>query len=553
MIQLYDYQASDQFKALEALKTHKSVLFQASTGYGKTIVLTDIAKKASDADRKVLVLVNREELLTQTREALISIGISSEPINDKTTFLLRNTNVYVAMVESIYNRLSENNNFLKDINLIITDECHIQVFKKVVDFFPEAKEIGFTATPVLNQREKYLYCPTCALEKPICSKNKECVICSVEMYEYSRPKKMSDLYESFVEGFPIHKLIERGGLVPEMPFSVQATGLENLKENNGDFTTKSLNEVYETDGNLASVYKNYLAYCEGKKTIIFNSSTKINKKVYKELKGNGVNVRMFDTVNSEESGDRKKLLEWFKNTSDAVLLNVGTFTTGFDEPTIEACILNLDTLSLALYLQMVGRAGRSCKYIYKPHFILIDCGRNIERFGLWSDETRDWEKIFYNGIGEDKPVRKMPEGFETCEECWTIFSRNTKVCPNCAKEIEPNKPNEKSELDLIAQPLRRIPPPNANAILNYVKFKNENINFGHKVLISQILDMFVFYRVDSELYKSTKENGNLKKRINDLLRPTYFILLNSDLEGSKRTLRNLEDRILKRLEKMYNK
>lgn len=551
MIQLYDYQASDQSKALEALKKHQRVLFQASTGYGKTIVMTDlVAKLINNYNYNILILVHRSELLEQTRNALIKFGISSEPITDKTKFLLRNTNVYVAMVETIHNRLSKDSNFLTDIDLIITDEAHIQVFHKVTDFFPNAKELAFTATPLINKRERFNLCTFCNAE----SETKICTNCNNETHEYSRPVTMSQFYDTIIVGYPIHKLIERGTLVPELPMAFSASGLENLKVgSDGDYTTKSLNEVYEQEGNLLSVMENYKTYCTGKKTIIFNSSTKINLIIYEQFKAEGINVRMFDSVNSKESGDRDELLKWYENTPDAVLLNVGTFTTGFDEPTIEACILNTDTLSYSLYMQMVGRAGRSTDKIFKPNFILIDCGTNIERFGLWSDPTTDWEKIFYNGLGEEKPVRKIPQGFETCENCWNVFERKYRKCPHCEEEIPEPKVTEKTAIEALALPIREIPPPSPQGILKYVQSKNEKIGFGHKILISQIIDMFIFYRVDYELYKSTKANGKLLKKIKELLHPTYFVLLNAGLEGGNRTLKNLQDRVLNRLEKHYEK
>lgn len=549
MIQLYDYQARDQEKALRAFKSSKRVVLQASTGYGKTVVLADTAKRFVNAtDKDVLVLVNRQELLQQTRDALVKINVSSEPINDKTTFLLRNTRVYVAMVESLYNRMQKDSNFLDNIGLIITDECHIQVFTKLIEFFPNALELGCTATPILNERVKYFFCPWCRREY---DSLQEC--CGTEAIEYSKPRTLSEHYNDIVVGYPIEKLIERGSLVAEYPIVSETAGLENLKERNGEFTKKSLDDNFGNDSGLLNVLTNYKEYCEGKKTIVFSSSTKVNKKLYLDFIEARVNARMYDSVNIEESGKRSDLLEWFENTPDAVLLNVGTFTTGFDEPTIEACILNTDTMSLSLYLQMVGRAGRSTDKIYKPYFILIDCGRNIQRFGLWSDETRDWRRLFFEGIGEKRPVRKQPIGFETCEECWYTYERHFNKCPECGyAPPEPPPPTDKdNSIDALALPIREVPPPSASGILRFVKAKNENINFGHKVLISQIVDMFVFYRVNAELYQRTKANGKLKTKLGELIRPTYFTLLKSGLEGSHRTIRNVENRIIKRLDKMY--
>src|SRR5690625_1693718 len=286
-----------------------------------TVVMTDlVAKLIKNYNYNILILVHRSELLEQTRNALIKFGISSEPIDAETKFLLRNTNVYVAMVETIHNRLSKDSNFLTDIDLIITDEAHIQVFHKVTDFFPNAKELAFTATPLINKRERFNLCTFCNSE----SESKICSNCNNETHEYSRPVTMSQFYDTIVVGYPIHKLIERGTLVPELPMAFSASGLENLKVgSDGDYTTKSLNEVYEQEGNLLSVMENYKTYCTGKKTIIFNSSSKINLIIYEQFKAEGINVRMFDSVNSKESGDRDELLKWFETTPRSEERRVG--------------------------------------------------------------------------------------------------------------------------------------------------------------------------------------------------------------------------------------
>lgn len=550
MIQLYDYQARDKRLISLAFKKHRKVLFQASTGYGKTVVLCDIIKSFTQKNnKKALVLVNREELLTQTREMLIKMDVSSEGISADVNGLIHNTNTYVAMVETLDNRLKDDPNYIENIGLIIVDECHIQVFDKITDRFQDSLILGCTATPVLLKRVRFWKCELCHIEE---ESEGNCNFCNSELSEWSKPLAMSNFWDEIVIGEPIHKLIEKGSLVPEFPIVSPNSNLSTLEvSSSGDFTSKSLNEAFSEKESVVNVLDNYLEYCKGKKTIIFNSSTKINKIIYKQFKEKNINVRMFDTVNAKESGNRKELLKWYENTPDAVLLNVGTFTTGFDEDTIEACILNTDTLSLSLYLQMVGRAGRSTKRIYKDKFILIDCGSNIERHGLWSDPTRDWDRIFRKGIGEERPRRAMITGFDTCPECWMIFERGTSICPECGYEFPKPDPQNLPKNDVLALPIREIPPPNPKSILNFVKLKKENIHFGHKILLGQIKDMFVFYRVDRELYIRTKENGKLLKKIQELVRPTYFTLLKSDLEGSNRTLSNLENRAIRKLDKMY--
>src|SRR5690606_25031728 len=71
--------------------------------------------------------------------------------------------------------------------------------------------------------------------------------------------------------------------------------------------------------------------------------------------------------------------------------SVSILTTGFDEPTVEAIILNRATKSLTLYYQMIGRGSRVLPG--KSEFTVIDLGNNAARFGLWSAPV-DWRQIF---------------------------------------------------------------------------------------------------------------------------------------------------------------
>jgi len=189
--------------------------------------------------------------------------------------------------------------------------------------------------------------------------------------EWSRPFKMSELYDDIVVGPSIDKLIENGILVKELSFIKQYTDNSKLElDNDGEFTTSSMNTVYGSEKALFNVLLNYEELCEGKKTIIFNSSTTMNLILYERFKEAGHNVKMFDSVNQVSSDDRVDVIKWFRDTPDAILMNVGVFTTGFDVKDVEAIIINRPTNSLSLFIQIAGRGARSTDKIYKDKFIL---------------------------------------------------------------------------------------------------------------------------------------------------------------------------------------
>ena len=76
MIKLREYQ-SEAIKQIQCkfAKGVKHILLTAPTGSGKTVIFSDIAKKVSLKNNKVLILTNRTELLTQAGGSINRIGI----------------------------------------------------------------------------------------------------------------------------------------------------------------------------------------------------------------------------------------------------------------------------------------------------------------------------------------------------------------------------------------------------------------------------------------------------------------------------------------------
>lgn len=139
--------------------------------------------------------------------------------------------------------------------------------------------------------------------------------------------------------------------------------------------------------------------------------------------------------------ERKAILEWFKNTSDAILCNVAILTAGWDEPTIETVIMNRSTLSMPLWLQCTGRGSRPAPG--KKTFTIIDLGGNAAQpsIGDWN-APRNWENIFFN------PPKKGEEGVapsKNCPECDAILHASAKVCQYCGY-VFPSKEQDQENI-----------------------------------------------------------------------------------------------------------
>jgi len=359
--ELYGYQQGDIdaiFQRLDNAPANHHLLYQLPTGGGKTVIFSEIVRRyLSKHNKKVVVLTHRIELCKQTSKMLKGFDVKNKIINSKVKELpdQNDYSCFVAMVETLKNRINDEKLHLDNIGLVIIDEAHYNSFRKLLSSFKNAFILGVTATPLSSN-----------IKLP-----------------------MNQNYDELIVGDTISSLISKGFLAEATTYSYDV-GLTSLKVGiNGDYTVKSSDDLYS---NMAMQEKLLHAYSEkslGKKTLIFNNGINTSLYVYETFREAGYPIRHLDNTSSAE--DRKDILHWFKKTPDAILTSVGILTTGFDEPTVESIILNRATKSLTLYFQMIGRGSR--KLPGKDKFAVIDLGNNAARFGLWNSPV-DWQHIF---------------------------------------------------------------------------------------------------------------------------------------------------------------
>ena len=526
MINLYDHQ--NDLNTLINDSTSKRNCVQLSTGGGKTIIFSHIANNYKG---RVLILVNRTELVEQTAKNI------SRPISLITskTKKIGSGEVLIGMVESVNNRIVRGIFDLSTIDLIIVDEIQNLQFTKVFEGY-QNRLLGFTATPVTLKKESYFKCRYCD------SKHEEQIdCCGKETKKYTLKVSLKRWYGDLIQGIPINDLIDQGFLTPVHNFVCNNSNLDKLKtDSSGEYTNKSQNEVFNNLASTENLIENYKIHCLGKKTMVFNSNIESNSEAVKMFKMAGYNVRGFD---SKTKGSRKEVVEWFRNTPDAVLMSVGVFTTGFDVDDVEAIILNKATKSLSLYHQMVGRGGRITNKIFKPFFKLIDLGGNISEFGSWSDSV-DWAKI-YNNEKETKSQIRDLEDFIICHECEAMIKEFP--CEYCGAEKKVKKAASKV---VIAEEVNKLPPPKATHILKYALANDLDINDAKILTANYILDMFLFSQTTKGKVQENIEY--LKKEIKAAIKPIYFALHGSDLKGNRRrTIKDFENKIFTKLNKHY--
>jgi superfamily II DNA or RNA helicase len=375
-----------------SLRSNRKVVAQLATGGGKTVCFSAIcdrftARNTSD----ILILVHREELLAQATKAIriptqaVTAGMKSIP----------HARVYVAMVETAYKRLDKFTN----IGLVIVDEVHIGNFTKVIEHFTSQYIIGFTATPLAARKTNPL----------------------------------RNYFDDIVCGIDIPDLIEQGYLCPELTYSAaQIVDRAKLKMKAGEFDAQQMAAAFKAPKYIETTVNAYKQHSLGQKTIIFNCNVEHSMAVNAAFQAAGFNSRHLDAG----SPDRAEVLQWFANTPDAILNNIGIATTGFDQPDIETVIVNKATASMPLWLQMCGRGARP--HNVKLAFTIIDLGGNCITHGLWSS-PRNWSNIFHNPKKPGNGVAPVKE----CPDCGALMHTAVRLC-DCGHVFPVIKPKDEA-------------------------------------------------------------------------------------------------------------
>lgn len=405
---LYDYQHEDLkriFKHLLELPLGTNILYQLPTGGGKTVVFSEITRKYIQiTGKKVIVLTHRIELSQQTSGMLHGFGVTNKIINSNVKELYDQDDYmcFVAMVETLNNRLAEEKVTFNNVGLVIIDEAHYNSFRKLFKYFKASTILGVTATPLSSNAKL----------------------------------PMKNHYKHLIIGESIPSLVQKGFLAKANLYAYDVS-LKTLKLGiNGDYTVKSSDEFYSDYNMLSKLLSAYEGIARGTKTLIFNNGINTSLYVYDTFKKAGYPIEHLDNKNS--ASERRKILNWFAHTPDAILTSVSILTTGFDEPTVQSIILNRATKSLTLYFQMVGRGSRILPD--KDTFNVIDLGNNIARFGPW-DAPVDWREIFYfpdfylENIKNDEEIERNFT-YQMPEELKVKFSKSETITFDIKEEYK---------------------------------------------------------------------------------------------------------------------
>ena len=376
-IKLFDYQEDMKERIEKALRLHRSVMAQMPTGTGKTYLLTAVIDSfvSNNPMEKVWIVAHRRELVSQIDETVRKFQSYSA---SNASFLLSSVKTMsIQWLMRHYDEIEE------EPGLIVIDEAHhalAKTYKEMWERFPKAKFLGLTATP-------------CRLNG----------------------KGFTDLFDVLVQSWDVPEFISKGRLATYDFVSIKSDGMtqrliDSLQKRgaDGDYQNKEMDMLLNKKPNIERLYRSLEEFGKGRKGIVYAINISHAQKITKLYQEHGVKAIAIDS--KTPSAERQQDIEAFKKGDIQVLVNVDIFSEGFDCPDVEFVQLARPTLSLAKYLQMVGRGLRVAKG--KKNCVIIDNVGLYRVFGLPS-QVWNWNAMFEGKlkVGKRKETPKDREFF----------------------------------------------------------------------------------------------------------------------------------------------
>ena len=446
VIKLFDYQEDMKERIEKALRLHRSVMAQMPTGTGKTVLLASVVESflREHSNCNVWIVAHRRELVSQIQETIervfskthpssltIKEDFSNHPVNSSkitpSLFTLKEGStshpdpltlrgeggnrptrcseplrskvggpskvspdclsasafnvpikaVSIQWLSKHYDEIEE------EPGMIVIDEAHhalAKTYKGMWERFPKAKFLGLTATP-------------CRLNG----------------------KGFTDLFDVLVQSWSVPEFISKGRLATYDFVSIKSDGvtqrlIDSLQKRgaDGDYQNKEMDMLLNKKPSIERLYHSLEEFGKDRKGIVYAINISHAQKITKLYQENGVKAIAIDS--KTPATERQQDIEAFKKGDIQVLVNVDIFSEGFDCPDVEFVQLARPTLSLAKYLQMVGRGLRVAKG--KKNCVIIDNVGLYRVFGLPS-QVWNWNAMFEGKlkVGKRKETPKDREFF----------------------------------------------------------------------------------------------------------------------------------------------
>jgi DNA repair protein RadD len=414
-MQLRPYQQqieSDIYDAWRSGVNH--VMVQLATGGGKTALFSKIAR---DFEGYCVLNAHRDNLVIQISLALANYGVRHNIIAQKPviksiialhmryhtqSFFDPTSNKIVTAIDTLLNLAKTKPNWFVRVGLVIQDEGH-HVLKnnkwgRVLTYFPHAKSLSLTATPIRADGR-------------------------------GLGAHVDGIAEKLITGVSMRQLINEGYLTDYIIYAPKADiKLEDvpISTATGDYSPQKLRTAVHKSKITGDIVRHYLKNASGKLGITFAVSIDSATQTVAEFKAAGVPAELLTAKTPPLL--RAAIMDRFRQHKILQLVNVDLLGEGVDVPAVEVISMARPTQSYALYAQQFGRALRPSSG--KTHAIIIDHVSNVERHGL-PDRARMWS-LDRRESGKRSQSKTTLE-LKTClnTDCLRVYERYNKSCPFC--------------------------------------------------------------------------------------------------------------------------
>lgn len=397
-IKLYDYQQKMLEEIINVLTTKEitryrkkkgyeegnSVVVQMPTGTGKTYVMASVVKWFLDNYEKgeVWIVAHRRELVEQMQQTLDRFCLD---YGEKEMVLKAKVRIRVLSIQWLGRHIGDLKKADCIPGMIVVDEAHHALARSYKDLFDrnrDALKLGMTATPCRMKRESF-----------------------------------GMLFERLISSPSTKDFIKRGYLAPYDyvvigQFSQDQLTINSLKGrgSDGDYSIKEMDEKLNVPQSIKRLYESVVKHADGKKGIVYAIDIDHAQMIASYYKAMGIRAVALDSKTPAKT--RQRMVEAFRMGDLDCMVNVNLFDEGFDCPDVEYIQMARPTLSLAKYLQMVGRGLRINHKQKDKVCMIIDNVGNYRKFGL-PDRERNWASMYAGlraGKGTIPPSAKKGKG-----------------------------------------------------------------------------------------------------------------------------------------------
>lgn len=390
----------------------RTVVAVAPTGFGKGVVLADLASKAAAKRRRVLVVTNRRQIVLQLQEHCYNAGLPAGIIMGN-EYCDREASVQIASIATLKRRDYAN---VDEPGFILIDEAHREhdEYRRLTqERFPATPVLGLTATPVGPGGSRLAH-----------------------FHEIVEPIKNSEV-------------IAAGDLLRVDPYlapSEPDMGGIDLRRASQD----EIGQRVDACTVYADVFAEWEPYSHMQTMVVLPTRAVCNQ-FHRMCMSRGITAKVVD--GTTEQAERRETFSDFQDSDCQMLLGVDVIREGLDLP-IAQCLIDLQpTHQMRVYWQKLGRVKR-------PHngqasAVVIDMAGNLWRHNLHPDDDPPWDEVTSDRTIEEvvdrktgvrcprcgsKDIYSIPDYGYKCEGCGNEWhAKRPWVCPACRQALGPQQ------------------------------------------------------------------------------------------------------------------